>query len=271
MKPESRTRLCSIYCLMPEAADEAVLRAAENQATGLGSLGALLKALGFANAEQALSALPDIMAARGQLQEALSTIDGIMRGDAAADEAVQSQDVAAAFRARNFTDGMLVHSLAAHRDVTIRGEIAKLDAKAAKDVALVRAARERGRLAFLQHYGCNLNPATQHLTQTFVAGRGAQGGSVQVYPPLPAPVALPGAQPVTFAQPQGHAPGATLQLPPPSATPSPDELAGYSGRNQTEQIISYLGSRDPNFAKQTWAKQCSLAGAWRKQNMPAAA
>lgn len=255
MTPELRSRLCSIYALIPQADDPSVIRAAENAATNGVELAGLLKALGYASAADGLEGIKDLMSARTQLQEALTKIDSIMRGDEMADAGVAQQDVAAAFSAKRYTDPVLVQALTSHREGAITTEIGKLTADKRKDVAEVRAARERGRAAFLAHFGVVTNPVQQHLTSTFVAGPGPSG-SVQFAAPLPAPA------PVQFGQPPRP-----LQLPPVGAPPAASiDLSAFTGRNLTEKVMSYLASQDANFSKLDIGERVRRASAWRKAN-----
>lgn len=276
MDPTRRSRLCAIFQIQDQANDDVIIRAAENAASVGGNLAALLQALGVQNAEAALAAVPELTAARQRLVDALSELDSLARADASADEAVAQTDVAAALSARGwvhngFADPTMIHALTAHRGALLASEIAALP-KERQALGDRRQARERGRQAFLAAYGVNQNPATQHLTQTFVAGPGAQGGSVQFPAPLPAPGA------VQFTQPGGRVPVPGL----PAAAPQrqPLQLVGgpgpqgpqleqvdlslFSGRNVTERVMTYLSSVDSGFGKLDRGKQVQRASAWRK-------
>lgn len=271
---EFRSLLCRLFGLQPEAADGSIIRAAENATTASNELAGLLKALGLGTAADALSALPDLMGARSRLTELLAQFDALMRADAVADADVESQDVAAAFSSRRFTDGSLVHSLAAHRGSLINGEIGKLPEADRKDVSKVRAARAQGRALFLTHYGVPTNPAHIHLTRTFAAGPGATGGSTQFAPPAPVAAPILQHQPAPAAPPYGYPPagypqpGQPLQLSqhPLPVGQQPVDLSAFSGRNQTEQIISYLASTDAAFGKLEHGVQIQRASAWRRAN-----
>lgn len=265
---ELRTALCRLYALTPEASDGAVIRAAENAATASNDLAGLLKSLGLPAAADALGALPELMAARGKLTELLAQFDALMRADATADAEVETQDVAAAFSARRFTDGALVHSLAAHRAHLVQTEIGKLAEADRKDVAKVRAARATARVAFLTHYGVPTNPAHMHLTSTFIAGPSAHG-STQYAPPGPvvAPWPAPGQfhtpPPAPFPQ-QGQ----PLQLSqhPQQQPAAAVDLSQFDGRNTTERIMSYLTSVDATFGKLEHGAKVQRASAWRRAN-----
>lgn len=271
---ELRTRLCAIYRLNPAADDGSVIRAAENASSAGNDLAGLLKALGVGDPAAALATVPDLMAARSKLQDLLTQFDALLRGDAAADAEVAEQDVAAAMSSRRYTDPSVVPALAAHRLSAIQTEISKLPADKQRDVGETRLARSRGRLAFLQHYGVNLNPAQQHLSQTFVAGPGVAGNSVQYAPPLPAPMSLATfGGPVQYPAPPQYGvprPGQPLQLSQQLPAPTVD-LSQYSGRNVTEQIIAYLSSVDVGFSKLPHGQQIQRASQWRKQHEQAAA
>jgi Mu-like prophage I protein len=268
---ELRSALCRLYQLNPEAADGSIIRAAENAATASNDLAGLLKALGMTAAADAIGALPDLMGARGKLSDLLAQFDALMRADASADTEVETQDVAAAFSSRRYTDGSLVHSLAAHRGSLIDGEIRKLPEADRKDVGKVRAARAQGRALFLTHYGVATNPTHMHLTTSFVAGPGVQGSSTQYAPP--GAVHAPIVQHQQLSQGGYHAPlpqgyPQPLQL---SQQPLPQggqavDLSQFTGRNQTEQIMSMLSSSDPAFGKLDHGTQVSRASAWRRAN-----
>jgi len=271
LSADLRSTLCRLYALTPEAADGSVIRAAENASTSAAELAGLLKALGHASAADALGALPDLMGARSKLTELLAQFDALMRADAVADAEVESQDVSAAFSSRRFTDSTLVHSLAAHRASTIQTEINKLPEADRRDVSKVRAARAAGRLVFLTHYGVPTNPAHMHLTQTFAAGPGPGGASSQYAPPGPLPQPLQVTQHPGFHAPvaqQYPQPGHPLQLsqhqlPQPQG---PIDLSTFSGRNQTEQIMSMLSGLDASFDKLEHGVKIQRASAWRRAN-----
>lgn len=275
LSAELRSTLCRLYHLAPDAADSSVIRAAENASSTANELAGLLKALGHADASSALAALPDLMAARSKLVDMLAQFDALMRADAMADAEVESQDVAAAFSSRRYTDPTLVHSLAAHRQNLIQQEIAKLPEADRKDVAKVRAARSSGRVAFLTGYGVPANPQHQHLTQTFVAGPGP-GGSTQYLPQPqvpqlyspPAPMLPPGGYRAPFPQPSPAPAPQPLQLSqqPVPGPQAPIDLSAYSGRNTTERVIAYLSSIDKTFAALDHGEKVTRAGQWRRAN-----
>lgn len=269
LSADLRTTLCRLYSLTPEASDGGVIRAAENAATSANDLAGLLKALGVADAASAMAAVPDLMGARAKLVDAVAQIDALMRADAVADGDVEKQDVAAAFSARRFTDPSLLASLAAHRASALQTEIGKLSAVDQKDAGKVRLARGAGRVVFLTHYGVPTNPAQQHLTQSFVAGPGANGNSVQYLPPAPvAPVQFSGYPGQGFPQPTpGQAfPGQPLQLSQHLPVPAPAvDLSVYDG-NLTQRIMQHLSATDPSFSKLDIGVRVRRASDWRKAN-----
>jgi hypothetical protein len=270
LSADLRSTLCRLYSLNPEASDGAVIRAAENAAVAGNDLAGLLKALGMTAAADAIGALPDLMGARGKLTELLAQFDALMRADATADTEVEQQDVAAAFSSRRFNDPSLVHSLAAHRGSLIDGEIRKLPPAEQKDVGKVRSARAQGRALFLTHYGVPTNPAHMHLTTSFAAGPGPQGPSTQYAPPgaVHAPI-VQASNGYRLPAPHGYPqPGQPLQL---SQQPLPQpqqvvDLSQFTGRNQTEQIMSMLSSADAAFGKLDHGTQVTRASAWRRAN-----
>jgi Mu-like prophage I protein len=272
----TRNRLCAIFRIQAQADDDSIIRAAENAASSGGTLAAVLAAFGVADPQALMDASKELPQVRQKLADALAELDSLGRADAVADEAMGQTDVAAALSARGwvrngFADPTMINALSAHRGALIAAEVAKLP-KGRDAAGDQRQARERGRQAFLASYGVNQNPATQHLTQTFVAGPGQQGGSTQ----FPAPVPAPGALPVQFAQPGGLValPGATpqrqpLQLvgnggPQPGAIEAVD-IAAFSGRNTTERVMSYLSSVDQGFGKLERGVQVKRASEWRRQ------
>lgn len=265
-----RVRLASLFRLVPEANDDSIIRAAENASNNGGTLAAVLAAFGVSDPQALIGAAQELPQVRQKLADALAELDSLGRADASADEAVAQQDVASALSAAGWARGGMVapNLLAAtllHRKGMIDAELEKLP-KDRRNVGEQRLARERGRQAFLAAYGVNLNPATRHLTQTFVAGPGAAGGSSQFFPALPAP--NPGAQ----LQPLPGAPvpqGQPLQLSAlpgaGGAAPEQVDLAAFSGRNPTERVMSYLASQDPGFSKLDRAVQVRRAGEWRRR------
>lgn len=264
LSADLRSTLCRLFNLNSEASDAGIIRAAENAATASGDLAGLLKALGMSAAADAIGALPDLMGARGKLSDLLAQFDALMRADAVADTDVETQDVAAAFSSRRYSDSSLVHSLAAHRSMLVDTEIRKLKADEQRDVGKVRAARAQGRALFLTHYGVPTNPAHMHLTTSFVAGPSPHGGSTQYAPPGPLHAPL-----LQSSQPQhGYQPGHPLQL---SQHPLPAQqqavdLSQFTGRNQTEQIMSMLASTDAGFDKLEHGTKIQRASAWRRAN-----
>ncbi len=271
----TRTRLCAIFRIQSQADDDSIIRAAENAATSGGTLAAVLQAFGVTDPEALVQASKELPQVRQKLVDALAELDSLGRADAVADEAVAQTDVAAALSARGwvrngFADPTMINALAAHRGAMIATELASLP-KGRDSLGDRRQARDRGRQAFLASYGVNQNPATQHLTQTFVAGPGATGGSAQ----FPVPVPAPGAAPVQFSQPGAMVPvpGTTpqrqpLQLvgggAPAGSALEPVDLSLFSGRNVTERVMTYLSSVDQGFGKLGRGAQVTRAGEWRR-------
>ncbi len=271
---ELRVRLCTHYGLQPEANDDSIIRAAENAATTGGKLAALLQALGVQNADAAMAAVPELAAARAQLVDALAQLDSLATADAKVDETqVAPADIGMAASARGWAvrgmlDATLHAALLSHRKALIEAEIQALPADKRKFAGEQRLARDRGRKAFLAAYGVTQDPATQHLSQTYVAGPGAAGNASQFMAPQSSPVqltVLPGGQP--FAQQHGPQP---LQLgqAPQQATQGGGggiNLSAFSGRNTTEKIIAYLATQDSAFAALEWGQKVKRAGDWRRQ------
>jgi hypothetical protein len=274
-----RARLCSLYKLQPEANDDSIIRAAENASTNGGTLAAVLAAFGVADPQALMDASKELPNVRQKLADALAELDSLGRADASADEAVAQQDVGAALSATGWAKGglvdpRLVFSLTSGRQAMIDGEIAKLP-EGKRTVGEKRLARDRGRQAFLAAYGVNQNPATQHLTQTFVAGPNANGtpqqfpaplpgvqfsqpgGFVQLAPvggqPLPGNPGQPQRQPLQLSQPNG----AGVQL-------EAIDFQALTGRNVTEKFMSYLSGRDPNFSKLEHGSKVQRASEYRR-------
>ena len=275
MKPENRALLCRHYGLIEQADDAVIIRAAENASTSGGKLSAVLAALGMADAEAALKAIPGIMGAMAELDAIRSELASILQGDAAADAGVADADVAAAMSARGLVnpqgqvDAILFGAFKAAREAAVQTEIGKL-AKGAK-VGEHRAARERGRQAFLAACGVDTNtdPRTAHLTRTLTSGPGVAGPSTQYANPQLLPV---GASPLPGAPP-GPQP---IQLRAPGAQPGPVagiDWTAYHG-NWTQRIMGYLASQDSTFSELDIGTRIQRASAWRKANahlMPAEA
>lgn len=264
---ELRNRLCAIYRIQQQADDDSVIRAAENAATNGGNLAALLQALGVQNAEQALAAVPELAAARAQLADALSQLDSLAAADKQVDETqVAPMDVAQAASSRGWSvrgmlDSTLHQALLSHRSSLIQAEIASLPEAKRKLPGEQRLARDRGRKAFLATYGVSSDPATQHLTQTFVAGPGASGAHQQYLPQSnPGPVQLTQLP----AQPMQMPGGNPLSLPAPAQQVQAINLSTYGGRNVTERVMSYLSSVDASFSKLDIGERVKRAGAWRR-------
>lgn len=278
---ELRARLCTHYGLQPEANDDSIIRAAQNAADTGGKLAALLQALGVADPAAALAAVPELAGARQQLVDALSQLDSLAAADAQVDETqVAPQDVGMAASARGWAvrgmlDAQLHSALLSHRKSLIDAEILKATKRDPKGNAVPptvgeqRLARERGRQAFLAAYGVSQNPATQHLSQTFIAGPGAAGPGSQ-FVPMVQPVQPQAQNPVQLTVMPGGLPASQpLQL----AAPGPQQpqqpggisLSNFSGRNTTERIIAMLSSQDPAFKNLEWGQQVKRAGEWRRQ------
>jgi hypothetical protein len=278
-----RTRLCSIWRLQPQADDASIIRAADTAAASGGQLSSVLAALGVTDVDAALQGIPALVAARSQLQDMLSQLDSLMQADTTADQSVAQTDVANALTARGYAqrgmvDAVLYSAVASSREAAVQAEIAKLPTtevivngvKSTRPPKAgdVRAARERGRQTFLATFGVNSNPATQHLTSTFVAGPGMSGPHSQ-YVPLPgfagnpAPTqlsALPGAPPLQLPRP--------MQLP--QGGPQHDAQAidwsALGGRNLTEKVVTYLASKDPSIEKLDAGAKIRRASEWKRAN-----
>jgi hypothetical protein len=261
---ELRVRLCTLYRLQEAANDDQIIRAAENAATTGGNLAAVLTALGVENPEAAIAAAGAIPQARQKLMDALAQLDSLAAADVAVDEAQSPMDVAAALSARGWivngmADPNLVAALTSQRKSLIDAEIAKLPEAKRGLVGEQRLARDRGKATFLASYGVNANPATMHLSRTFVSGPGAAGNAVQYQ--------LPGAvqQPLQPMPVQLSQPPLQLSTPPnPTQQLQPVNLSQYSG-NTTQRVISHLSTLDPAFKALEWGQKVTRAGEWRRQ------
>lgn len=269
MAEELRARLCTLWHLQPQANDDSIIRAADTAAASGGQLQAVLAALGVTNADAALAGIPDLMAAKGQIEELLAQLNSLMTADATADQGVAQQDVAAALNStgwaqRGMADTRMVCALLAARNSAVDAEIAKLP-KEKQTVGEKRLARERGRQAFLASYGVNTNPATQHLSQTFVAGPGAAGNHSQ-YVPVPG---FGGAQPPVQLTALPQLPGYSqpMQLPQGGYhDPNAIDWTALGGRNLTEKVISLLASKDPSIEKLDPGARIRRASEWKRAN-----
>lgn len=293
MPPELKAllaRLCTIHGLQQDADHSSIIRAAETAAQSGGKLQAVLAALGVTGADAALTAIPELVAAKGSLEQVLSELNSLMTSDATADQETAQQDMAAALTAKGWArngmaDPALATAVLSARNLFVQNEIDKLP-KDKRSVGATRQARANGRKAFLASYGVPLDPATAHLTQTFVAGPGAGGGHVQ-YQPQPGGhtpgvqlTGLPGYYggppsagpqlPVMFhGAPSSPSPYGVPPLPGNPPAPAPQQHIDWialGGRNLTEKVISYLSSVDPKFKDLESGAQISRASAWKRAN-----
>lgn len=302
MPPEVKAllaRLCSLHGLQVDASYDSIIKAAENASTNGGKLNAVLAALGVSDATAALAGIPELMAAKGQIEELLSELNSLMSSDAAVDtNEVAPQDVAQAMSSRGWVrngmaDPVLQNAVHAARKASIDAALAAVprdpkNPNKAPSLGAQRLARAAGRAQFLASYGVNQNPGTQHLGQTFVAGPGAATGSVQ-YAAVPgghapgvqltavpfAPVQLQtfgGQQPMLMTgappapvSPMFGVPPLPGNAPAPMPMPQIDWIA-LSGRNLTEKVCSYLSSVDPNFKNMQLGAQISKASEWKRAN-----
>jgi hypothetical protein len=236
-RPGKHSRVLSTRML----AGEADVVAAVDEAVGKSAdLGTLLEALGFPNLQDAISAAPDIRAARTQLADALAQLDEMMAGQATQDAAVASSDVAAAVAARNYPKGDegIVTALTFARTAKIDARLTSLPKDANwKQKAL---ARQDGRRDFLAAYGVASNQL-EHLLTTIAAGPGGQVNLPtstlrQVPPPS-------NAHPIT--PPAGGAPpGGRKQI----------DLTQVDGRNPVEKLHNWIKTNEPAFATAHFTK-----------------
>jgi len=235
-RPGKHARVLSTRML----AGEADVIAAVDEAVGKSAdLGTLLEALGFPNLQDAISAAPDIRAARTKLADALSQLDEMMAGQATQDEQVAGSDVAAAVAARNYPkdDGMIL-ALTTARTSKIEARLAALP----KDATWKQKAQARldGRRDFLATYGV-AEQTLSHLLTTIAAGPGGQvnlppARLTAVPPPSNGQQMTPGALPA--------APGGKKTI----------DLTSVSGRNPVEKLHNWIKANEPEMAKASFTK-----------------
>jgi hypothetical protein len=236
-RPGKHSRVLSTRML----AGEADVVAAVDEAVGKSAdLGTLLEALGFPNLQDAISAAPDIRAARTQLADALAQLDEMMAGQATQDAAVASSDVAAAVAARNYpkNDEGIVTALTFARTAKIDARLASLPKDANwKQKAL---ARQDGRRDFLASYGVASNHL-EHLLTTIAAGPAGQtnlpGSALRAVPP-------PSNAHQINPTPPEQAPGGKKTI----------DLTSVDGRNPVEKLHNWIRANEPELAKASFTK-----------------
>jgi hypothetical protein len=237
-RPGKHTRVLSTRMLAGEADVVAAVDEAVNKSADLGTL---LEALGFPNLQDAITAAPDIRAARTKLADALAQLDEMMAGQATQDEAVASSDVAAAVAARNYPKGDdgIVTALTFARTAKIDARLSALPKDA--NWKQKAQARQDGRRDFLASYGVAENQLS-HLLTTIAAGAAGQ-----VNLPSSALRAVP---PPTNAH----------QITPPAGGgTSPDgkktiDLTAVDGRNPVEKLHNWIRANEPELAKASFTK-----------------
>lgn len=236
-RPGKHTKVLTSRMLAGEAD---VMAAVEDAVGKSADLGTLLEALGFPNLQDAISAAPDIRAARTKLADALAQLDEMMAGQATQDEQVASSDVAAAVAARNYPQGDegIVTALTLARTAKIEQRLSALP----KDATWKQKAQARtdGRRDFLASYGVAAN-RLEHLLTTIAAGPNGQtqlppARLTAVPPPTNAHTLQPGQHP--------PAPGSKKQI----------DLTSVGGRNPVEKLHNWIRANEPELAKAHFTK-----------------
>jgi len=213
--------------------EEAIVEAVDTALADAGSLTELLKALGFESAGAALQGIPDLLAAKAKLSDALAQLEEAMTMQSHIDNATETADVAAAMSAKGYPDDeQLRTALSARRSGVIAEELKKAGDNARPKQ--LSEARKAGRRAFLASYGVAPEGQENLLTSLVAGPNGAQ---------LTAPKALSKTPPARkLGIGAGH------------GAPKTISLSGLSGANPTEKLVNWVRANDPNGATLSWAE-----------------
>lgn len=170
VKP-SKIRMLATDDDVAAAAEEVVAAANDGAASGAG-LTSILEAMGVADAQAALEALPKLVAARDQLAAAQAELDAMVGAQATVEDEVAAADVAAAMSAGSFGDAVRPALLAHRRDLfrqaqveaekTLLAEIQSKDPQSKRQpgkLAIALSARKAASEAFRKAY--SVPPADQ--------------------------------------------------------------------------------------------------------------
>ncbi|MFZ5896821.1 MAG: phage protease [Myxococcota bacterium] len=213
--------------------EEAIAAAIDQALSDSLDLGAVLKALGYESASQALQGIPDLLAAKKKLGDALAQLEEAMTMQEQIDSAAEASDVGAAMSAKGYGDDeQLRTALRSHRSSVISDELKKLPEGAGpKQLA---ECRKTARRAFLASYG--VPPEGQEsLLTNIVAGP----GGAQLAPPRSLTSGSNTRQ-LSIRESAAGSGARTVQL------------AGLEGRNRTERLLSWIRANEPNGDKMSW-------------------
>jgi hypothetical protein len=246
MSDQLRERLCKLLKinirLDDDAVGAAVEEAVEEGDTAKSGLKAVLEALGVADVDAVLKALPELQSAEEKLAAALAELQAIRGADASMDGEMSELDVAAAMSAQNYKGDGAKKALGAFRAQCVANAIAALAATKPKGdeptIVELREARKKGRETFLTEYGVKDSDKI-HLTRSLVAGPNGK----QLEPPKDGkvlPIEERGSPEITI------------------------DLRGLKGRNTTEKLITHLTKNEPGFEKLSWERKVTRAGEVRR-------
>jgi len=256
-----RKRLTAVLRLAEAAEDDAVVDQVTELAASSMTLNDLLTALGVADGANAVQNITQLREAQTTLATLTAELNSLLAADVAADAEIAQSDVAAALSAKGWgaelTDPLLHARNAAVTEAIQKLSVGKPDGFK-PSVGDYRAARALGRKTFLESYGVNQDPKTQHLTSTIVAGAGGAQFPAPGFQPQ-APQALSGIPQPAPGTPQ------PLQLSDRSGAQGMD-LSAWPGNNGLERVIAYLKANQPGFNEMPYDTRFSMARAFRKQH-----
>ena len=212
--------------------------AVDELAANSSSLSEILKAMGVKDPTAALSNIAELRDAESKLSAAQAELAEALAVTQQVEQAQATADVAAALKAKGF-DKAAQPALLSHRAQLLGDAKKALPETATVDQR--KAAVDGARTAFFSHYGV-VAADQEYLLKNFVAAPDAQ---------LDPPAVVP-AGTSQVATPRGDG-GSTI------------DLSAFDGRNGTEKIMAYLGSKDAGFAKLPLQARIKKAGMLRRQ------
>ena len=221
---------------------DAVQKLAADAEATKSALSDVLKALGVTDADSALAAVPELMAAKQKLADMMAELDAALTVQAQIEEQQAEADVDSALTAHQMPEA----TRAALR--VFRGLDSNVEGEQVKD----RIARLKDkRAAFVEKYPLP-SPDEQHLTRTIAAQPG--GAQLQVPQQSAAPAQLGASQ----------RPGQALPLSDRNQADAID-VRTYAGRNAFEKTIAYLkATQGEAFTRLSWEDQVKHASRLRE-------
>lgn len=239
-----RTALSNVVSVMMLQDDADAERVVEELASSGSDLNSILGALGVADPGKALESIAQLQAAKSKLDGVQQELDAAMATQAKVEEAQATADVNAALKAKGW-DETARAALTAHHARFIAESVAPVTTQLKANPAtpnpgkLLADARDAGRKKFLSAYSVP-DAEHAHLLSLIAAGP----GGAQIAPP---PVQPPPAGALTMSQTNGPQQTGGEQV---------IDLSAHPGRNETEQIVAYLQSKNPQLQRQDAFRQC---------------